>query len=129
MAKWRNVRLGGCMEFLEFVRVPPGVEATVDIQCHLRYHSAMIITIDRAGRVVLPKAVRERFHLVPGTELELTTEADGVRLAVRATQPALVTRQGVLVHHGPAPVALDIAAFINKTRESRSLDVVEGHPA
>jgi AbrB family looped-hinge helix DNA binding protein len=98
----------------------------VDMQHHLNYHSAMTITIDRAGRVVLPKSVRERFHLVPGAELELTAEADGVKLAVRATQPALVTRRGVLIHHGPAPVALDIAAFINKTRESRSIDAAEG---
>lgn len=100
----------------------------VDIQYHLNYHFAMTITIDRAGRVVLPKSVRERFHLVPGAELELTTDADGVKLALRATQPSLVTRQGVLVHHGPEPVALDIAAFINKTRESRSLDVAEARP-
>ncbi|MEN9840296.1 MAG: Antidote-toxin recognition MazE, bacterial antitoxin, partial [Verrucomicrobiota bacterium] len=33
----------------------------------------MTITIDRAGRVVLPKSIRDRFHLTPGTEIELTT--------------------------------------------------------
>lgn len=31
----------------------------------------MSITIDRAGRIVVAKALRERFGLHPGTELEI----------------------------------------------------------
>ena len=31
----------------------------------------MRITIDRAGRVVVPKQFRDRFNLVAGTELEI----------------------------------------------------------
>jgi AbrB family looped-hinge helix DNA binding protein len=79
----------------------------------------MIITIDSAARVELPKSARDRFHLIPGTELELTSEADGVRLAVRTNQSPLITKKGVLVHHRPAPVVLDIAEPINRTREGR----------
>ena len=85
----------------------------------------MSITIDRAGRVVLPKAVRERFNLVAGTELDLTTDAEGVKLVARASQSALVMRRGVLVHHGPAPVALDIGEFIDKARALRAGDMTE----
>jgi AbrB family looped-hinge helix DNA binding protein len=86
----------------------------------------MTITIDRAGRVVLPKAVRDRYHLVPGSELEITTEADGLKLAVRSSQPALVHHDGVLIHHGPGPVDTDIVAFLRQSRENRSLSAVVG---
>lgn len=37
----------------------------------------MRTTIDRAGRVVVPKAMRERLRLLDGGEVELT-ERDGV---------------------------------------------------
>ncbi len=32
-----------------------------------QYHPAMIVTIDCAGRIVVPKSLRERFNLVAGT--------------------------------------------------------------
>ena len=34
-------------------------------------------TIDKAGRVVIPAAVRERAGLVPGTELNVTVDELG----------------------------------------------------
>lgn len=86
----------------------------------------MIITIDQAGRVVLPKALRDRFHLVAGTEIDVRADADGIQLIVRGSQPSLVTRQGVLVHTAGngVPVDLDIAAFINQGRAQRSQDLL-----
>ena len=86
----------------------------------------MTVTIDRAGRVVLPKAIRDRFHLVPGTELELTVGVDGVRLATRETLPSLVSTRGVLIHQGHARSDIDIVAFINQSRESRGADLIGG---
>lgn len=86
----------------------------------------MTVTIDRAGRVVLPKAIRERFHLVPGTELELTVGSDGVKLATRESQPSLLSTRGVLIHQGSGSADIDIVAFINKARESRGTDLIEG---
>lgn len=86
----------------------------------------MKITIDRAGRVVLPKALRDRFHLVPGTELDVRADTDGIRLEVHGSQPSLVTRHGVLIHTGgnPEPAEIDIAAFINQSREQRSRNLL-----
>ncbi len=80
----------------------------------------MSITIDKAGRLVLPKPVRDRFNLVPGTALELEVEADGVRLRVARGGSSLRTEQGVMVHHGPAVAALDVADFIRGEREARA---------
>ena len=50
----------------------------------------MVTTIDKAGRVVIPAAVRERAGLRPGTELEITVDEFGVRLEPRAPGPRLV---------------------------------------
>jgi AbrB family looped-hinge helix DNA binding protein len=87
----------------------------------LKYHFVMTITIDQAGRVVLPKSIRDRFHLTPGTEIDLTTDQEEIKLSVRGSKPALIIKDGVLVHTGSGalPLDLDIATFINQSRESR----------
>lgn len=43
--------------------------------------ATMMVTIDRAGRVVIPKDTRDRLSIGPDTELELTIEGDTIRLA------------------------------------------------
>ena len=80
----------------------------------------MITTIDRAGRIVIPKSLRERFNLVAGTELEI--EAGGDRLQLRRVdaEPALVRKKGILVHRGGGRTDLDVGAFIRAERDSRS---------
>ena len=40
----------------------------------------MMVTIDRAGRVVIPKDVRDRLNLLGDAEVELTLEGDSIRL-------------------------------------------------
>jgi AbrB family looped-hinge helix DNA binding protein len=40
----------------------------------------MLVGIDRAGRVVIPKDVRERLSLAADAQLELDTEGDSIRL-------------------------------------------------
>jgi AbrB family looped-hinge helix DNA binding protein len=44
---------------------------------------AMMVSIDRAGRVVIPKDVRDRLALDAGTELELEVEGDTIRIERR----------------------------------------------
>ena len=83
----------------------------------------MRTTIDRAGRLVVPKPLRERFHLAPGSELEIEPTSDGIIIRPVDRGPALVDREGVLVHHGPRPAELDIAAFVREERESRARQV------
>ena len=51
---------------------------------------AMVTTIDKAGRVVVPSAVRERLGLRPGTVLEVIVDEIGLRLEPRAPGPRLV---------------------------------------
>jgi AbrB family looped-hinge helix DNA binding protein len=82
----------------------------------------MSITIDRAGRIVVPKALRERFGLHAGTELEIEAVGDGLRLRVRDSGPAFIEKEGVLVHHAAGPaMEIDVAAFINRERDRRAV--------
>ena len=41
----------------------------------------MLVSIDRAGRVVIPKELRDQLDLGPNAELELTVDGDGLRLS------------------------------------------------
>ena len=84
----------------------------------------MTITIDRAGRIVVPKRLRERFNLVAGTELEIAARADCLQLRRVDAEPALVRKRGILVHHGGPHMDLDVAAFIRAERDSRSRRVL-----
>jgi AbrB family looped-hinge helix DNA binding protein len=42
-----------------------------------------MVTIDRAGRVVIPKELRDRLSIEADTELEVTADGDGIRLSPR----------------------------------------------
>jgi len=83
----------------------------------------MSITIDKAGRLVIPKSIRDRFNLVSGAELEVELEADGVRLRVLGSGSSLRPKRGLVVHHGSSVVHLDVAEFIRGERESRAHQV------
>ena len=91
----------------------------------------MTIANDRAGRIVVPKSLRERFNLAAGTELEIEASGECLQIRKVGAEPALVRRKGILVHHGGDRVALDVAAFIRAERESRSRRIPSqevGHP-
>ncbi len=79
----------------------------------------MRITIDRAGRVVVPKQLRDRFNLVAGTELEIEAVGDGLQLRKVVSEPTLIRKKGFLVHHGTSPSGIDIGEFIRAEREAR----------
>ena len=77
-------------------------------------------TIDKAGRVVIPAAIRERAGLSPGTELEITVDETGVRLERVASGPRLVKVGRRLVAKPTAAIEtrpnLDVAALIEEER-------------
>ena len=77
----------------------------------------MSITIDGAGRLVIPKSIRDELNLVPGSELEIDTSGTEIRLRLAGSEPSLIRKSGVLVHHGAGKADLDIAAFIRAERQ------------
>ena len=83
----------------------------------------MRVTIDRAGRIVVPRQLRDRLDLVAGTELEIEATGDGLKLRRIASESTLKRKKGFLVHHGTVPSAIDVVEFIRAERETRSRHV------
>lgn len=52
--------------------------------------ATMMVTIDRAGRVVIPKEIRDRLAITPEAELELTVDGEGIRLTPRRSRGRVV---------------------------------------
>lgn len=79
----------------------------------------MQITIDNAGRLVIPKVLREQFNLVPGSKLEIEASASGMTLRRSDVEPALMRKQGILIHHGTMRSSLDVGEFVRAERDAR----------
>jgi AbrB family looped-hinge helix DNA binding protein len=80
----------------------------------------MRTTIDKAGRLVVPAAIRERAGFAPGTQLEITVDDTGVRIERVAPGPRLV-RVGKRLVARPTAAAgarpsLDIADLVEEER-------------
>lgn len=67
------------------------------------------VTLDRAGRVVLPKAVRDEMHLSPGDTLDLSVKGDEVTLRPTRGATPLRKERGVWVFRTGEPLAADEA--------------------
>lgn len=82
-----------------------------------------ILTVDKAGRVVLPKRLREQFRLRPGSEIEVIDAGEHLELRPRAHPVTLVRDGQWWVHAGtPAPgVAIEDA--VNRDRDERLDDL------
>jgi AbrB family looped-hinge helix DNA binding protein len=79
----------------------------------------MHTTIDRAGRVVIPLALRQRAGFTPGSQLEVTADDLGIRLERVARGPRLVKVGRRLVARPTATAgrpAIDIAALVEDER-------------
>ena len=75
------------------------------------------VTIDKAGRVVIPKEIRDELRLEPGDTLALESEAERVTLRPIHASP-LQKERGVWVFHGGAPLSLEEAnRIVRVTRE------------
>ncbi len=80
----------------------------------------MRTTIDKAGRVVIPAAVRQRAGLNAGAELEITEDERGIRLERVAAGPRLVkigrrlvARPTIAADQRPV---VDVAAIVEEER-------------
>jgi AbrB family looped-hinge helix DNA binding protein len=57
----------------------------------------MEATIDQVGRIVLPKALRDRLGLTPGMVVDVSQYGNGLHLAPGGRTAQLVRRNGRLV--------------------------------
>jgi len=80
------------------------------------------LTIDSAGRVVIPKPVREELHLEPGDALEMESAGEQITLRpVRGGGP-LTKEHGVWVFHSGKPLPASATdEMLQQIRKERDL--------
>ena len=78
-----------------------------------------IAEIDKAGRVVVPKKMRDVLHLHPGTRLHLRQEGETIVIEPESKPRGLYMKKGTLVYDaGPGP-ATDAVDEVAKSRDAR----------
>jgi AbrB family looped-hinge helix DNA binding protein len=79
----------------------------------------MEVRIDKAGRIVVPKPLRDRLGFMPDTELEAVEQPDGVLLKKVKTRRSMVKVDGLWVHRGTAEAGGSWDRIIDDVREER----------
>jgi AbrB family looped-hinge helix DNA binding protein len=79
----------------------------------------MTLKIDKAGRVILPKPVRDRLGLRAGSDLEIQEIQGGILLKPSDQRPSLVKKGSFWVHTGELPAGYDVLKARDEDREER----------
>ena len=85
----------------------------------------MDLQIDRAGRIVVPKQVREHLGLKPGSSLRLEERPDAIILHKVDHHPTLAEEDGLLVHTGKLPAGYDWNSLVERDREERISELAD----
>jgi AbrB family looped-hinge helix DNA binding protein len=104
--KWRAIQL---LPFLMVFGIVIGME----------------LRIDKAGRIVLPKTLRERLGFKPDTELEAVEQPEGVLLKRVQQRPSMVKVDGLWVHQGRAEPGGNWDRILEDVREERIESVLK----
>jgi AbrB family looped-hinge helix DNA binding protein len=83
------------------------------------------VSIDKAGRLVLPKPIRDKLGLEAGDSLAIESEGDEITLRPVRPQSTMIKVCGIWVHNGELPRDFDIVEFINQEREKRAREFLE----
>jgi AbrB family looped-hinge helix DNA binding protein len=92
------------------------------------YNAIMVrkLTLDKAGRVVLPKPLRDELRLEPGDALEIESTGEEITLRPLRGQAQLRKKQGVWVFRTGEPLSAsdteEVARRVRQERESEVLD-------
>jgi AbrB family looped-hinge helix DNA binding protein len=84
------------------------------------------VRVDKVGRIVLPKPVREQLQLAPGDELELESLDDRITLRPLRGTAQLRKKRGVWVFHCGEPLS---ASTVEETIEQVRRERDEGNRA
>lgn len=79
------------------------------------------VTVDKVGRLVLPKEMREAIGLVGRTSVNLEVVGQAVRITAPDAPSGAVTRKrGRLVFAGPVPENWDSGQAVLRMRQQRN---------
>ena len=79
----------------------------------------MKTTVDKFGRMVIPKPMREELGIGPGTKVELSQQEGKVVVEPIQDQPNWVEKDGILVFTGELLEDIDIVELIDRERQKR----------
>ena len=83
------------------------------------------LTIDKAGRIVLPKAVRDALQISPGDSLELESSDDHILLRPATGKGRMYKKQGMWVFDSGVPVSAEtVNRTISRVRAERDRHVL-----
>jgi AbrB family looped-hinge helix DNA binding protein len=81
------------------------------------------LTLDSAGRVLIPKGLRDELHLQPGDELDLETAGEQMTLRPVRQTPPLSKERGVWVFRTGHPLPASATdETLTKIRNERDRD-------
>ena len=79
----------------------------------------MDVRIDKVGRIVVPKPLRDRLGFKPDTDLTAIEQPDGVLLKRVAQQPSMLRVDGLWVHQGAADPGAAWDHLVDDVRDER----------
>lgn len=85
----------------------------------------MKLRMDRAGRVVFPKPLRQQLGLTSGAELEAVEHAGGVLLRPVRQRPSMVQVEGLWIHQGTAEPGANWEGVLDDVRDERSQSLLK----
>lgn len=83
------------------------------------------VTLDKAGRLVIPRAIREKLHFGPGTRLNIEALGDRVQLSEAPAKTRIARRSGRRVIAGWE--GFDAAEAVNEMRNQRMENLETSH--
>jgi AbrB family looped-hinge helix DNA binding protein len=85
----------------------------------------MKLQMDKSGRIVFPKPLRQRLGIASGMELEAVEQPGGVLLRPLKQRPSMIQVDGLWVHQGAAESGANWDRVLDEVREERTQDVLK----
>jgi len=80
----------------------------------------MELRIDKSGRIVVPKHLRDRLGFKPDTELEAIEQPEGVLLKRAEQRPSMVRLKGLWVRKGIPEPGANWERVLENVRQERT---------
>ena len=78
------------------------------------------LTLDKAGRVVIPKKVRDELHLSAGDSFQLESKEEEIVLRPVRQEVSLRKERGIWVAYGAEPIGPDVTdSVLQSIRDER----------
>ena len=85
----------------------------------------MEVKIDKAGRIVVPKPLRDRLGFQPDMELEAVERPEGMLLKRVEQRPSMVKVDGLWVHQGRMQPGANWDHMLEGLREERIDEILK----